>query len=234
LPDLVLANFQDEPNLFFRQDAPLLFHDASTEVGLDLPTRSVLTFGTGLVDFDLDGHAEALFINGHVQDNIQRIVSGVTWAQRPQLLTWHDGVFQEVSREAGVAFQQEIVGRGCAFADFDRDGDEDVVVSVNGGAVQLWRNDSRRGHWLQVELQGRRPNTAAIGARVTLRAGGATQSRSVLSGRSYLSDSERVVTFGLGAAAAVDRVEVRWPNGKSQQIIAPSIDHRVVIKEEGA
>jgi len=231
LPDLLMANFQDEPNLLYRQDTPLIFHDVSTEVGLDLPTRKVLTFGAGLVDFNLDGEYEALFINGHVQDNIQKIVTGATWAQRPQLFTWHGGMFHEVSPLAGPVFQAEIVGRGCAFADFDRDGDEDVAVSVSGGRVQLWRNDSRRGHWLQVELQGRKPNTAAIGARITVRAGGKTLSRSIITGRSYLSDSERILTFGLGNAAGADGIEVQWPDGRLQRVPASAANRRIVIRE---
>jgi hypothetical protein len=232
MPDLALGNFQDEPNLLYRQQAGQLFRDVSTELGLGHATRGVLTFGAGFEDFDLDGRPELLFVNGHVQDNIGSIRSGVDWAQRPQLFRMQGGTYQDLSSQAGPAFQAKLVGRGAAFADYDRDGDVDVAVSVNGGRVQLWRNDSRRGHWLQVELKGKKPNTNALGARVSVTNGGAMQTREVMSGRSYLSDMERVLTFGLGERNKVDALEVRWPNGARQTVRVEGVDRRLTVEQE--
>lgn len=230
--DLVLGNFQDQPNVLYRQAAPLLFQDVSAATGLAAPTRQVLTFGTGFVDCNLDGTPEILFVNGHVQDNIRQIRSGVSAAQGASLFRWSGGTFQDASAGAGPAFQQALIGRGAAFADYDRDGDVDVAVSVNGGRVQLWRNDSPHGHWLQVELRGKRPNTAAIGALVSVRAGGRTQRLQVLTGRSYLSDSERVLTFGLGATDRVDTLAVRWPGGQRREVAVDGIDRRITVTQE--
>jgi hypothetical protein len=231
--DLVLGNFQDEADVLYRQQSPLLFQDVSAATGLSLSTRQALTFGAGFADFDLDGKLELLFINGHVQDNIRVIKSGVSWAQTPQLFRYRDGVFEDVSTAAGPAFAQPIVGRSCAFADYDGDGDEDVAVSANGGPVRLWRNDSPRGHWLQVELVGKPPNRDAIGSRLALKAGGTTQVRQVLSGRGYLGDSWRVLTFGLGAAARADSLEVWWPGGKQRQVVpVTGVDRRITIRQE--
>jgi enediyne biosynthesis protein E4 len=233
-PDLVVGNFQDLPNLFYRQEAPRFFREVSSETGLAEGTRNVLTFGIGIVDLDLNGQAELLFVNGHVQDNIDKIRRGVAWEQRPQLFRMVGASFQDVSAASGPAFQEALAGRGSAFADYDRDGDEDVAVSVNGGRVRLWRNEGERGHWLQVELRGRAPNTHAIGAEVSLTAGGRRQIRQVLSGRSYLSDSERVITFGLGAARRFDELRIRWPDGRIQSAVPGDGDRRITVIQERA
>ena len=230
--DLLLGNFQNQPDVLYQQQTRGIFRDVSTQMGIAGPARSTLTFGVGLVDLDLDSHPELLFINGHVQNNIDQIEPSVTAAQQPQLFRYQGGVFRDVSALAGPAFQARIIGRGSAYADYDRDGDEDVAVSVNGGAVELWRNDSRHGHWLQVALQGKRPNVEAIGSRVELSASGVRQVRQVVTGRSYLSDSERVLTFGLGESAKVDRLEVRWPNGARQEVPVTGIDRRLTVRQE--
>ena len=230
--DLLLGNFQNQPDVLYQQQTRGIFRDVSTQMGIAGPARRTLTFGVGLVDLDLDSHPELLFINGHVQNNIDQIEPGVTAAQQPQLLRYQGGVFREISALAGPAFQARIIGRGSAYADYDHYGDEDVAVSVNGGAVELWRNDSRHGHWLQVALQGKRPNVEAIGSRVELSAAGVRQVRQVVTGRSYLSDSERVLTFGLGERAKVDRLEVRWPDGARQEVPVTGIDRRLTVRQE--
>lgn len=229
LPDLFLGNFQAVPNLLYRQQAPFRFRESSTESGLGMATRGVLTFGTLTADFNLDGNPEVLFVNGHVQDNIAAIQPGAAWEQTAQLFTGRGGRFQQVA--GGPALEERLVGRGAALADYDRDGDEDVAVTENGGRVRLWRNESRRGHWLQVELRGRQPNPAALGARVILEAEGGRQFRDVLSGRSYLSDSDRVLTFGLGAGGGPVRLQVRWPGGRQQTVDVSRVDTRVKVEQ---
>jgi enediyne biosynthesis protein E4 len=216
--DLAVGNFQNLSNLVFHQDQPLQFSDVSEETGLSLATRNVLTWGTRFTDFDLDGQTELLFVNGHVQDNIPQIHPGIPWEQKPQLFRFDGQGFVDDSAQAGSPFSTPINGRGCALADYDGDGDEDVAVSVNGGAVQLWRNDRAAGHWIRVELRGKQPNTEAIGASVTVQAGGKDLTKHVLTGRGYLSDSERTLTFGLGAGGAASEIRVRWPNGQRQSL----------------
>jgi hypothetical protein len=229
---LAIGNFQELPNLLFRRQSGQLFSEVSAATGLVERTRSVLTFGAVFGDFDLDGRQELVFVNGHVQDNIAEIDPGPHYAQRPQLFTWDSGRFREISAMAGPPFQQAIVGRGLAVADFDRDGDEDLAVTTSGGAAALWRNESPHRNWLQVQLKGRPPNRDALGATVTLRGPRGNQARFFLSGRSYLSESERLATFGLGATGGPQAVEVRWPDGARQRVNVPRVNTHLTVEQE--
>ena len=121
--------------------------------------------------------------------------------------------------KASADLFQPIVGRGSAFADIDGDGDLDVVLTQTAGPPLLLRNDQQLGrHWLRLKLVGTRSNRDAIGAWVKLRAGGVTQSRQVMPTRSYLSQSELPLTFGLGVNARVDELEITWPGGRKQKV----------------
>jgi hypothetical protein len=225
---LLISNFANEPDTFLRQDPPgsLLFFDAAMAEGIAGPSRSLLKFGTFFFDYDLDGRQDLLTCNGHLEPEINHVQPGQTYKQPAQLF-WNTGgkrCFAPVGAEyAGPDLFMPIVGRGCAFADIDGDGDLDVVLTENGGPARLLRNDGgNRNHWIRLVLQGDgvRSNRSAIGARVTLEAGGLKQRRQVTSGRGYLSQSELPVTFGLGQAAKIDRVTIQWPgkNGGTQVI----------------
>jgi len=217
LPDLLVGTFQHQSKPLFQNLGGATFEDASDRVGLGVQTWNYLTFGCGMLDADLDGDLDVVFGNGHVQDTVAEFDRSATYAQRSQLFRNQGGRFEELTDQAGAAFQQLQVVRGLAFGDYDNDGDEDIAVSVSGGPVQIWRNDtSQRGNWLQVDLKGRKPNVEALGAVVTLTVGGKRQISEIRSGRSYLADCGRRLTFGLGAASTVERLEVRWPGGKVQ------------------
>jgi len=127
-----------------------------------------------------------------------------------------DGTFSEISRAAGPGITLEKSARGCAFGDFDNDGDVDVVVSNINDLPSLLRNDGRGGHWVKIKCTGVSSNRSAIGARVRLQTGGASQVDEVRSGGSYLSQNDLRLHFGLGNAAAIDVLEIRWPNGKTE------------------
>jgi enediyne biosynthesis protein E4 len=213
-PDILVTTFQHESKSLYRNLGGHDFADVSSQVGLGAPTWNFLAFGCGLVDLDLDGDLDAVWTNGHLQDNVPEVDPSASYRQTPQLFQNSGGRFTDVSSAAGPAFQQPLVGRGMAFADYDADGDVDIAVSTNGGPVQLWRNDSpRRHHWFQLRLTGKAPNVEAQGAQVTLEVAGRKQIAEVHSGRSYLADSERRLTFGLGTAGRIDRLTVRWPDG---------------------
>jgi hypothetical protein len=126
-----------------------------------------------------------------------------------------------------------LVGRGCAHADFDGDGDLDLILTSNGGPCRLLRNDqSLKHHWVRLSVKGSRNNRSAIGAVVRLTAGGITRERAVTAGRGYLSQSELPLTFGLGASTTIDKVEVRWPGAKAfVPITTPAIDTRAQVQE---
>ena len=123
-----------------------------------------------------------------------------------------------------------VVGRAAAYADVDNDGDLDLVITQNGDAPLLLRNDQHLGrHWLRVRLVGKAPNLEAIGAHVELRAGGVTQRRDVIPTRSYLSQVELPVTFGLGALTKVESLKVTWPDGVSKDVPVPAVDRLLVV-----
>ena len=128
-----------------------------------------------------------------------------------------------------------MVGRGAAYADIDADGDLDIVVVQNGRPAKLFRNDQQTGHhWLRVRLEGGPGNRDAIGATVELTAGGMTQRRQVMPTRSYLSQVELPLTFGLGMNTAVERLVVTWPTGEAQTVPVGQVDTTLTIRQPGA
>jgi hypothetical protein len=224
LPAFAIANFADEPTTLLRLDDPhrLLFADVALIEGLYGPSRNTLRFGLFFFDFDLDGREDLLTANGHLEPEIQKVQPGQSYRQPVQLF-WNSGkqpCFELMSaRECGPDLFKPMVGRGCAFADIDGNGTLDVVLTENGGPARLLRNEGGTGNnWIRLILKGdgKRCNTSAIGARVTLVAGGQVQHREVTSARGYLSQSELPLTFGLGKAKEVERVEILWPGRPSR------------------
>jgi hypothetical protein len=217
---LLIANFANEPDSFLTLKDPrrLVFSDTSLAVGLDGPSRRPLKFGAVFLDCDNDGRLDVLTCNGHLEPEIARVQRGQTYAQPVQLF-WNTGrkerLFEPVTDDAaGPDLFRPLVGRGCAFLDYNGDGKLDVVLTENNGPARLLRNDNDlKHHWIRLTLvgDGRRSNRSAIGAVVTVEAGGRTLRRQVAGARGYLSQSELPVTVGLGEATKVDRVTVHWP-----------------------
>jgi hypothetical protein len=241
---LLIGNFANEPNTFLRLDQPkrLLFSDAALAEGIAGPSRPLLKFGAFFFDYDLDGRLDLLTCNGHLEPEISQLQPGQTYAQPVQLFYNGGGKhsYDPVRAEqAGPDLFRPLVGRGCAYADVDGDGDLDVALTANGGPARLLRNDGGTGHhWLRLVLEGdgRRSNASAVGARVTLEAGGVVQRRQVLGGRSYLSHCELPLTFGLGTATKVDRVTIQWPGTNvPTQVVTDleGVDRVVRVRQEG-
>jgi hypothetical protein len=221
----------------------LAFADMALALGIAGPSRLPLTFGAFFFDYDLDGRQDLLTCNGHLEPEINQVQPSQTYRQPAQLF-WNAsgqrsrGGFEEVTaNQAGADLFQPIVGRGSAFADFDGDGDLDVVLTENGGPARLLRNDGGIGHhWLRLMLEGdgERSNRSAIGARVSVQAGGVEQRQQVTGGRGYLSQSELPLTFGLGAEVRVERVLIHWPgkNGGVQELKDLQPDRVYVIRQD--
>ncbi len=214
---LAVGNFANEPNTFFEQDRPgePLFADSALAVGVAGPSRTLLKFGVLFFDYDLDGRQDFFTCNGHLEPEISKVQTGQTYAQPPQLF-WNTGgprCFEPVTPESGgEELFSPMVGRGCAYADLDGDGDLDLILTSNGGSPRVLRNDLTGASWIRLQLvgDGTTSNRDAIGAVVTLESGGNLQRQEVRSGRGYLSQSELTLTFGLGGSKP-DRILIRWP-----------------------
>ena len=233
LPDLVIGNFSNEMMALYHNEGNGLFIDDAPRSPLGRATLLTLTFGCFFFDADLDGRLDIFAANGHVADDVGRVQSQVSHAQRPQLFrNLGGGRFEEVTG-AGEGFDAPLVGRGAAYADADGDGDLDVVITANGGAPRLLRNDTAAGNVLRVRLVGTAANRDGVGARIEVTEDGRTRWRRVRTGSSYASQSELPVTLGLGNATGVESVRVIWPGGRVDETGPLEANQRITI-EEGA
>ena len=240
---VAIGNFANEMSAFYvSRPGSLQFTDEAIANGFGPSTRLQLTFGVMFLDADLDGRLDIFQANGHLEDEIARVQASQTYEQSPQLF-WNTGTdsaleFMPLSvAELGSDFLLPIVGRGSAYADIDADGDLDILVTTVAGKPRLLRNDQALGrHWLRLHLvgNGTTSNRDAIGARIALRAGGQSQTTIVTPTRSYLSQSERTVTFGLGDAAMIEQVEITWPDGASQNLTDLPVDRLHIVTQPGA
>jgi hypothetical protein len=217
-PGIVVTNFDNEMIGLYRLDGKN-FDDIAMQSGVGSASRNTLGFGCVFFDANLDSLVDLVVANGHIDDTVRNIRGNVGYAQPPQLfLNEGNSKFRDVAAEVGGGFAESKVGRGLAVADFDRDGDLDLLLTTNNGPAYLYRNDQLAGNRsVRLHLVGTKSNRDAIGAAVHLHGNGQVQTRLVRSGSSYLSQSELPLTFGLGKADAVDKIVVDWPSGKSEE-----------------
>ena len=217
--DLVLTAFAHDNNTIYRNIDGRQFEDASVAARIASPTFARMGWGTAFVDSDLDGRLDLFFANGHIFSDIDAYPQlGETYRQKNQILINVGNRFRDVSASAGGGLQVARVGRGLAVGDLDDDGDPDLVVSNVDDAPTLLENRQRSGrHWVAFRVAGLAGNRLAIGAKVTVDAGGRKQLREIRSGGSYLSQSDLRPYFGLGDYAGPVAVEVRLPGGRRWQ-----------------
>jgi hypothetical protein len=229
LPTLLVGNFQTEGAALW-SPAPSGFVERTDSAGLLKETLNSLTFGCGLLDLNADGALDVILLNGHVEPDIARYQPGQQYRQQPQLFLGRSGgSFLDVSEQVGRPFSRRYAGRGLAWGDYDNDGDLDLLAIENSGPAHLWRNDGPGGHWLTVvpyerRAQVQRKPLPALGAVVTVRAGGRVQQQLLRTGSSYLTVSDPRPSFGLGSASVAEEVSVRWPDGKDWHAIAVTAD----------
>ena len=218
-PGVAITNFDNEMIGLYRASANGTYNDVAVQAGVGLASQNTLGFGCAFLDADLDGALDLVVANGHIDDTVRNIRGNVGYAQPPQIfLNNGQGKFQDVAAATGGAFIQPKVGRGLCYADFDRDGDLDILMTTNNGPAYLYRNDQQAGnHSIRFRLTGTKSNRDAIGAMVRIELEGSTQSRLVKGGSSYLSQSELPVTLGLGKRDKIDRVVIEWPSGKTEE-----------------
>jgi hypothetical protein len=230
--DIARTNFSDQLTTLYRNYGKGSFDDSSIRAGLGI-NRKYLGFGVGFFDFDNDGWKDLFISNGHVYSQIAGRKLHVSYKQ-PKVLYRNlgNGRFEDVSSKAGSAIQAENLGRGCAFGDFDNDGDVDVVVNNLDGPPTLLRNDGgNNNNWIMIKCVGTRSNRSAIGARVKVISGQHSQIDEVMSGSGYYSQNDFRLHFGLGRATKADSVEVAWPSGVKESFPNLAANQLVVLQE---
>jgi enediyne biosynthesis protein E4 len=232
LLDLYVANFTNQANQLFRNGADGVFRDVARDLGLAAPSMPLSGFGARFLDYDNDGRVDLLVANGHPFAPVAKVWPGITYAERPLLFENAGNSYNEVAGDRGSALARPYVGRGLATGDYDDDGDTDVLLLCVGEPPRLLRNDGgNRGSWIGVGLVGTSGNRDAVGARVTVTAGGRSRTKVRAGGTSYLSASDPRLLFGLGEAPTVEQVEVRWPGGRVERFGALAARRYVTLKE---
>jgi hypothetical protein len=234
-PSLVIGNFTNESMSLYKNDGSGLFTDESLRSGISQMTSQSLTFGCFFMDYDLDGLLDIVAANGHVSDDIAVVQPTLRYAQ-PVGIYRNIGnrKFEDVSAKLGRAIQKPVVARGMAYADFDNDGDLDLVITANNGPARLLRNENaNQNDVLRARLIGTKSNRDAIGAKVTLTTSSGALARMVKGGSSYLSQSELPLTFGLGkpGSTKIVRMQIVWPSGRKDSIADIKPNHFVTIQE---
>jgi hypothetical protein len=232
-PDLVVTTFTQEPKSLYHNDGGGFFTDHSYTSQVTQGIIPWVGFGVLFADVNKDGYQDLAMVNGHVEDLIHKVDPANDYPQPMKLfLNRKNGTFEDASESTGDGFRRKIVGRALAMADWDNDGDPDLLAADLEGPPVLLRNDAPAGpHWLGLQLVGGgKSNRMAIGARVTLSSALGHQLREIRTDGSYLSAHDPRAQFGLGTDAAVQEVKVRWPDGTAQQAqgLAPDRYYRWV------
>ncbi len=225
------THFADDTNILYKNDGKANFEDMTARSGLGVETRFV-GWGAGIVDLDNDGLPDLFLVTGSVYPEVEKKVANYPYkTPRVVFRNLGNGKFEELIDEAGPGIAAAHASRGCAFGDFDNDGDVDVLVVNLNEPPSLLRNDlSGDAHWLKVKLIGTKSNRSAIGARVICRYGGKMQAQEVMSQSSFYSSSDLRLHYGLGAAKTAD-LEIRWPSGAKQSFTGVPANRLVTITE---
>jgi enediyne biosynthesis protein E4 len=232
-PHLLVGNFANQMLGLYHNEGNGLFVDEAPSSTVGRASLLSLTFGAFFFDYDLDGFPDIFAANGHIEEEIGRVQPKVSYREAPLLFrNLGKGKFDNVSGGAGPGFARPIVARGAAYADFDRDGDLDILMSTNNGPACLYRNDGgNRNSWISIRLRGVKSNRDGIGAVVRVQSAGGKQWNMVRSGSSYCSQSDLALTFGLGKDQSAD-IEVTWPSGAKQQLRGIAARQFLTIDEE--
>ena len=233
-PSLIIGNFSNEMMALYHNEGNGLFIDEAPRSAVGRASAAHAHLRLLLLRLRPRRPPDIFAANGHVADDIERVQSRVTYAQRPHL--FHNAgqkLFEDATAASGAALQRPMVARGAAYGDYDNDGDLDILVTVNNGPARLLRNDGgNRNNVLRVQTIGTASNRDGIGARVEVAVhGGANLWQIVKTGSSYASQSELPLTFGLGGATGVDGMKVKWPSGRVDSVGALKANQLVTIKE---
>ena len=233
--DLTVTNYAQQTNTLYHNDADGFFTDATTTTKTAQRTYPYLGWATAFIDYDNDGYQDLFVANGHLHENLAELGQEGTYGQRNLLFRNNsNGTFTEISETLGPGMKLTDVSRGATFADYDLDGDIDIVVTNSNTAPRLLRNDGgNRKNWLQIRLTATNGSTDAIGARVKITTGTLTQTREVRSGDGYLSQQDLTLHFGIGDSEQVDSIEVQWQSGAKQLIGSVPANQVLSLEENG-
>ncbi len=233
--DLTVTNYAAQTNTFYHNDGDGFFTDATSTTKTAQRTFPYLGWATAFMDYNNDGTQDIFVANGHLHENLAELGQEGTYGQRNLMFrNERDGTFTEVSESLGPGMQLAESSRGATFADYDSDGDMDIVVTNANTAPRLLRNEGgNKNNWLQVRLTAKTGSTAAIGARVEITTGPLTQTQAIRSGDGYLSQRDFTLHFGIGTYSVVDDVTVRWQSGKTQQVQGISANRVLSLMENG-
>ena len=232
LPDLFVTHLDLEYNRLYRNNGDGTFTDATFASKVGAGTFRMSGFGTRFIDYDNDGWRDLFIANGHVLDNIRKFHAGTEYAETKIVYRNVGGTFQDVTKQLGPDLAEARVSRAAAFADYDNDGDIDVLVTNNGDQPQLLRNDGgNRNHWVEIRLVGTRSNRDGIGAKVQIVAHGIRQTDEAKGGMSYQAAHDPRLHFGLGHATQISLVTVVWPSGAVTKLTDVPVDRCITIKE---
>ncbi len=229
--DLYKTHFVDDSNGLYHNDGKGNFYDVTRPTRIAVETR-YLCWGAGIVDLDNDGYPDIFMVTGNVYPEVERKLAEYA-NKTPRVLFQNlgNGTFEELQERAGPGIVAAHCSRGCAFGDFDNDGDMDILVVNLNEPPSLLRNDvSGNQNWIKIKLEGVKSNRSAIGARVLVHYGDKVQVQSVLSQSSFYSCNDPRLHFGLGSSKNVD-VEIFWPNGFREKFMNVVVNRLVTFRE---
>jgi enediyne biosynthesis protein E4 len=229
--DLFKTHFADDSCVLYRNDGKANFDDVTRQARVGVETRYVC-WGAGIVDLDNDGYPDLFMATGNVYPEVEHKLRQYPYkTPRAVFRNLGNQSFEEIIEGAGPGVATPHSSRGCAFGDFDNDGDIDILIINMNEPPSLLRNDIRgKPNWIKVRLEGVKSNRSAIGARILAHYGGKTQAQSVLSQSSFYSCNDPRMHFGLGNNTVVD-IEVHWPNGLVEFFKHIPINRLITLKE---
>ena len=221
--DLFKTNFSDDTSNLYHNNGDGTFTEVTFQAGVGLDTQDV-KWGCGFIDYDNDGWPDVFQVDGHVYPSVDQHGVGQTFLE-PRIVYRNlgNGKFRDVSKEMGPGITARHSSRGCAFGDYDNDGDMDVVV-----------NNMNGNHWIKVKLIGTKCNRTAIGARVRVTVGKHSQIDEVHSGTSVMSQSDLRLHFGVGQAKKIDRLDVNWPTTQKVETFTDLDTNQILVIKEGS
>jgi hypothetical protein len=235
-PSVIISNFANQMVSLYHNEGNGLFVDEAPQSEVGRATLVTLGFGCFFFDYDNDGWPDIFVADGHIEDAIERVQKRVSFAEPSHLFrNLGEGKFQEVTAQMGPAFAAPRVARGAAYGDIDNDGTLDVLLTTNAGPAYLFSNEGGTNQSLRFKLVGTKSNRDGIGAVVRVTSGNGNnkdqQAKMLRSGSSYLSQSELVLTFGLGTQTKADSVEIQWPSGQVDKLSNINAAQTVTVEE---